>query len=115
MLKRTHAEGYWVKQDCLYKYSPIYFIPIQSALPQTSLGKNFLLRRLDITNLATFLVDVSSAACGTRHVNKKRRHNLNTHMHAGTTPIIRLLATSKIRHIVLPEDGPIGLKHVGEK
>jgi len=35
--------------------------------------------------------------------------------HAGTTPIIRLLATSKTRHIVLPEDGPIGLKHVGEK
>jgi len=32
-------------------------------------------------------------------------------MHAGTTPII--LATSKTRHIVLPEDGPIGLKHVG--
>jgi len=36
-------------------------------------------------------------------------------VHAGTTPIIRLLATSKRRHIVLPEDGPIGLKHVGEK
>jgi len=52
---------------------------------------------------------------GTRHVNKERRHNLNTHVHTGTTPIIRLLATSKIRHIVLPEDGPIGLKHVGEK
>ena len=34
--------------------------------------------------------------------------------HADTT-IIRLLATSKIRHIALPEDGPIGLKHVGEK
>ena len=33
------------------------------------------------------------------------------HMHAGTTPI--RLATSKTRHIVLPEDGPIGLKHVG--
>jgi len=52
---------------------------------------------------------------GTSHVNKERRHNLNTHVHAGTTPIIRVLATSKIRHIVLPEDGPIGLKHVGEK
>jgi len=49
---------------------------------------------------------------GTRHVNKERRHNLNTSMHAGTTPIIRLLATSKTRHIILPEDGPIGLKHV---
>jgi len=36
-------------------------------------------------------------------------------MHAGTTPIIRLLVTSKTRHIVLPEDGPVGLKHVGEK
>jgi len=46
---------------------------------------------------------------GIRHFNKERRHNLNTHMHAGTTPIIRLLATSKTRHIVLPEDGPIGL------
>jgi len=33
-------------------------------------------------------------------------------MHAGTTPIIRLLATSKTRHTVLPEDGPTGLKHV---
>jgi len=32
-------------------------------------------------------------------------------MHAGTTPII--LATSKTRHTVLPEDGPIGLKHAG--
>ena len=32
-------------------------------------------------------------------------------MHAGTTPII--LATSKTRHTVLPEDGPLGLKHVG--
>jgi len=32
-------------------------------------------------------------------------------MHAGTTPII--LATSKTRHNVLPEDGPIGLKHAG--
>jgi len=32
-------------------------------------------------------------------------------MHAGTTPI--RLATSKTRHIVLPEDGPIGLKHIG--
>ena len=31
-------------------------------------------------------------------------------MHAGTTPII--LATSKTRHTLLPEDGPIGLKHV---
>jgi len=50
---------------------------------------------------------------GTTHVNKKHRHNLNTHMHAGTTPII--LATSKTRHTVLPEDGPIGLVHVGEK
>jgi len=30
-------------------------------------------------------------------------------MHAGTTPII--LATSETRHTVLPEDGPIGLKH----
>jgi len=39
------------------------------------------------------------------------RHNLNTHMHAGTTPI--RLATSKTRHTVLPENGPIGLKHVG--
>jgi len=48
---------------------------------------------------------------GTRHVNKKHRHNLNTNMHAGTTPII--LATSKTRHTVLPEDGPIGLKHAG--
>ena len=72
--------------------------------------------------MPTFLVDVSSAACdsvvlsvrqydtitgGTRHVNKERRHNLNTHVHAGTTQIIRLLATSKIRHIALPEDGPI--------
>ena len=47
---------------------------------------------------------------GTRHFNTERRHNLNTHMHAGTTPII--LATSKTRHTVLPEDGPIGLKHV---
>jgi len=69
--------------------------------------------------MSTFLIDVSSAACDitsrTRHVNKERRHNLNTHVHAGTTPIIRLLVTSKIRHIVLPEDGPIGLKHVGEK
>jgi len=35
--------------------------------------------------------------------------------HAGTTPIIRILATSKTRHIALPEDGPIGLKHVGVK
>jgi len=35
--------------------------------------------------------------------------------HAGTTPIIRLLATSKTRHIALLDDGPIGLKHVGEK
>jgi len=52
---------------------------------------------------------------GTRHVNKERRHNLKTHVHAGTTPILRLLATSKTRHIVLSEDGPIGLKHVGEK
>ena len=34
-------------------------------------------------------------------------------MHAGTTPIIRILTTSKTRHNVLPEDGPIGLKHVG--
>jgi len=33
-------------------------------------------------------------------------------MHAGTTSI--RLATSKTRHTVLPEDGPIGLKHVGE-
>jgi len=33
-------------------------------------------------------------------------------MHAGTTPII--LATSKTRHTVLPEDGPIGLKHCKE-
>jgi len=49
--------------------------------------------------MPTFLVDVSSAAS----------------VHAGTTPIIRLLATSKIRLIVLPEDGPKGLKHVGEK
>jgi len=65
--------------------------------------------------MPTFLVDVSSAASGTRHVNKERRHNLNIHVHAGRTPIIRLLATSKTRHIVLPEDGPIGLKHVGEK
>jgi len=32
-------------------------------------------------------------------------------MHAGTTPII--LTTSKTRRTVLPEDGPIGLKHVG--
>jgi len=32
-------------------------------------------------------------------------------LHAGTTPI--RLATSKTRHIILPEDGPIGLKHVG--
>ena len=53
----------------------------------------------------------SAVTGGTRHVNKKRRHNLNTHMHADTTPI--RLATSKTRHIVLPEDGPIGLKHVG--
>ena len=56
--------------------------------------------------MPTFLVDVSSAACdsvvqydtitgGTRHVNKKPRHNLNTHMHAGTTPVIRIVATSK--------------------
>jgi len=52
---------------------------------------------------------------GTRHVNTERRHNLNTHVHAGTTPIIRPLATSKTRHTVLPEDGPIGLKRVGEK
>ena len=58
------------------------------------------------------LVDVSSAASDTRHVNKGHRHNLNTHMHAGTTSI--RLATSKTRHTVLPEDGPIGLKHVGE-
>ena len=47
--------------------------------------------------MPAFLVDVSSAA----------------HMHAGTTPI--RLATSKTRHIVLPEDGPIVLKHVGGK
>ena len=47
-----------------------------------------------------FLVDVSSAACDDV-----------VHMHAGTTPI--RLATSKARSIVLPEDGPIGLKHVG--
>jgi len=47
---------------------------------------------------------------GTRHVNQKHKHNLNTHMLAGTTPI--RLATSKTRHTVLPEDGPIGLKHV---
>jgi len=32
--------------------------------------------------------------------------------YAGTTPIIKILATSKTRHTVLPEDGPIGLKHV---
>jgi len=64
--------------------------------------------------MPTFLVDVSSAASGgTRHVNKERRHNLNTRVHAGTTAIIRLLATSKTRHIILSEDGPIGLKHVG--
>ena len=61
--------------------------------------------------MPVFVVAVSSAACGTRHVNNKDRHNLNNHMHAGTTPII--LVTSKTRHIVLPEDGPIGLKHVG--
>jgi len=30
-------------------------------------------------------------------------------MDAGTTPII--LATSKTRHTVLHEDGPLGLKH----
>jgi len=45
--------------------------------------------------MPTFLVDVSSAASGTRHVNKERRHNLNTHVHAGTTPIIRLLSNFK--------------------
>jgi len=32
-------------------------------------------------------------------------------MHPGTTTI--RLATSKTRHILLPENGPIGLKHVG--
>ena len=63
--------------------------------------------------MPTFLGDVSSAASGTRHVAKERRHNLNTRMHAGTTRIIRLLATSKTRHIILPEDGLIGLKRVG--
>jgi len=59
----------------------------------------------------TTIMLITYACGGTRHVNKKRRHNLNTHMHVGTTPI--RLATSKTRHIVLPEDGPIGLKHVG--
>ena len=54
-----------------------------------------------------------AAAGDTRHVKKKRRHNLNTHMHASTTPIIKILATSNTRHIVLPEDGPIRLKHEG--
>jgi len=66
--------------------------------------------RLCLRSLLTCLVLLASS---TRHVNNERRHNLNTHMHAGTTPIIRLLATSKTRHIVLSEDGPIGLKHVG--
>jgi len=34
-------------------------------------------------------------------------------MHAGTTPRIRILAISKTMYIILPEDGPMGLKHVG--
>ena len=61
----------------------------------------------------TTIMLITYACGGTRHVNKKRRHNLNTHMHAGTTPRIRILAISKTMYIILPEDGPMGLKHVG--
>ena len=60
---------------------------------------------------------MSSAACddvvtgGTRHVNKKLRHNLK-HPYACWHNTNKI-SNFKTRHIVLPEDGRVGLKHVG--
>jgi len=48
-----------------------------------------------VSYCCTVVRQYNTITSGTRHVNKERRRNLNTHMHAGTTPIIRLLATSK--------------------